>query len=315
MPDSSSKRVIYATLVADVAITLTKFVAAWFTGSAAMLSEAVHTLVDTGAELLLLYGLHRGARPPDEFHPFGHGRELYFWSFIVSLLVFALGAGVAAYGGMARVVHPQPINHPMISYIVLGLSFFFEGIAWLIALRAFRHTKGQLGYLEAMRESKDPTSFMVLLVDSAALVGLVIALIGTYVSDALGVPAFDGAASIGVGLVLCVTAMFLSGETKDLLIGERVHPELARSIRSIVSDQPGVEHVRELLTVHLGPRQVLAMLNVGFVETLTTGEIETTVEIMEQRLKSAHPQIEAVFVKPQSFGADRRAREQAMARR
>lgn len=304
---TSNRWAIHAALYSDLAITLMKLAAAWYTGSSAMLSETVHSLVDAGVAMLLLYGLHRGARPRDEFHPFGYGRELYFWSFIVALLVFALGAGVAVYGGLARVLHPEPINNPAVSYIVLGLSFVVETAAWVVAFRAFRLTKGELGYLEAMQQSKDPNSFTVLLMDSADLVGLVIATIGIYASEATGVPAFDGAASIGIGVLLCVTAIFLAYETTGLLIGEHAHPELARAIRRIAAEQTGVKQVNALFTVHVGPLQVVALLNVGFVDTLSAGEVERAVELIEQQIKSAYPEVEAVFVKPQSAAGYRRA--------
>jgi cation diffusion facilitator family transporter len=312
MASSSFKKVIYAALFGNLAIALIKFGAAWLTGSSAMTSEAVHSLVDTGNEVLLLYGIRRAAQPPDEFHPFGYGRELYFWSFIVAVLVFALGAGVAGYHGIERVLHPKPIVDPMINYVVLGFSFLFEGASWRIAMKEFRAVKGDLGYFAAMRLSKDPTSFIVLLEDSAALLGVLIALIGTYASEALDEAAFDGVASIGIGVVLGVTAIFLARETKGLLIGESARPALTRSIRRIAAKQPGIEHVNELFTVHLAPRQVVAMLNVHFVNALTAGEVEAAVDMIERRIKSALPEVEAVFVKPQSTETYRRARERSI---
>jgi cation diffusion facilitator family transporter len=309
MASSSFKKVIYAALFGNLAIALTKFGAAWLTGSSAMTSEAVHSLVDTGNEVLLLYGIRRGAQPPDEFHPLGHGRELYFWSFIVAVLVFALGAGIAGYHGIERVLHPKPIVDPIINYVVLGFSFLFEGVSWRIAMKEFRAVKGELGYFAAMRQSKDPTSFIVLLEDSAALLGVLIALIGTYASQALDEAAFDGVASIGIGVVLGATAIFLARETKGLLIGESAHPGLTRSIRRIASEQPGIERVNELFTIHLAPRQVVAMLNVHFANTLTAGEVEAAVDMIERRIKSALPEVEAVFVKPQSTETYRDTRE------
>lgn len=302
-----NRQAIYAAVYGDVAITLMKLAAAWYTGSSAMLSETVHSLADVGVAMLLLYGLRRGARPRDELHPFGYGREIYFWSFIVALLVFALGAGVAVYGGLARVLHPEPINNPAVSYIVLGLSFMVEGAAWLVAFRVFRLAKGELGYLEAMQQSKDPNSFTVLLMNSADLAGLIIATIGIYASVATGVLEFDGAASIGIGALLCATAIFLAYETTGLLIGEHAHPALARSIRRIAAGQAGVRQVNALFAVHVGPQQVVALLNVGFAEPLTAREVERAVELIEQQIKSTHPEVEAVFVKPQSAAAFRRA--------
>jgi len=214
MARRSSKKVVYAALLGNVLVALTKFAAAGLTGSSAMVSEAIHSLVDTGNEILLLYGLRRAARPPDELHPLGHGRELYFWSFIVTLLIFALGAGVSVYEGISHVIAPVPISNSIVNYVVLGLAFVFEGISWGVAIKEFRSAKGKRGYFEAVRQSKDPTMFMVLFEDTAALIGLMIALAGIATSEALDRSVLDGAASIGIGVLLGVVAMFLAREAK-----------------------------------------------------------------------------------------------------
>jgi cation diffusion facilitator family transporter len=307
--NSSSKTVIYAALAGNLAIALTKLGAALFTGSSAMLSEAVHSFVDTGNEVLLLYGLRRAAKPPDEAHPLGHGREIYFWSFIVALLIFALGAGVSVYEGVSHVRRPTPIESPLVNYIVLGLSFLFEGGSWCVALREFRAAKGDLGYYEAVHESKDPTTFMVLFEDSAALLGLLIAFAGTYVGDMLDLPVLDGVASIGIGAVLAITAIFLARESKGLLMGEEAHPAVVRSIRRIASEQPGVERVNGILTVHLAPRQIVAALSLEFADDLPATEIEAVVASLEQRIRAAHPAVFTVFVKPQTAGLFQQARQ------
>jgi cation diffusion facilitator family transporter len=296
----SAKKVVYAALFGNLAIAVTKFAAAFYTGSSAMLSEAGHSLVDTGNELLLLYGMHRASRRPDLAHPLGHGRELYFWSFIVALLIFALGAGVAFYQGIAHLRHPSPIESPLVSYVVLALSACFEGASWRIALREFRAAKGELGWFAAVRQSKDPASFMVLFEDSAALLGLAIAAAGTAASETLGRPEFDGIASIGIGLVLAATAAFLARESKGLLIGEGARPEVQRSIRRVAAEEPGVERVNGLLTVHMAPNQIVAALSVEFADQLTATEIEAAVAGIERRLAAAHPEVVAVFVKPQT---------------
>jgi cation diffusion facilitator family transporter len=293
----------------NLAVAMAKFGAAAFTGSAAMLSEAVHSLVDTGNELLLLYGIRRAARPPDEAHPLGHGRELYFWSFIVALLIFALGAGVSIVEGIERVRHPSPVVNPTVNYIVLGLSFLFEGASWCISLKQFRARKGSLGYLEAVRRSKDPPSFIVLFEDSAALVGILIALIGTYASEALRQPVFDGLASIAIGLVLAVTSMLLARESKSLLIGEAARPALVRSICRMAAEQPGIERVNGVITVQMAPHQVFVALSVDFADHLTASDIEAAVAGLEERIKKAHPDVAAVFVKPQTAATFQRARD------
>ena len=296
----TSKKAIYAALAGNLLIALTKFVAAAVTGSSAMLSEGVHSLVDTGNELLLLYGLHRSTRPPDREHPLGHGRELYFWSFIVALLVFALGAGVSFYEGVSHILRPEPISRVLVSYIVLGLSLLFEGSSWLVAFREFSRRKGRLGYIDAVRQSKDPTIFTVLFEDSAALLGLLIAFIGILAADRTGIPELDGVASIGIGLILAITAGFLARETKGLLIGEQASPKLEAAILTIAAADPAVQRANGVITVHLGPDQVVAALSAEFEDGMTAPQIEACVERIEARIKSEHSEITTLFVKPQT---------------
>ena len=202
MAASSSKTVIYAALIGNGLIAITKFIAAGITGSAAMLSEAVHSVVDTGNQGLLLYGIRRSNRPPDDAHPFGYGMELYFWAFVVAILIFAGGAGISAYHGIEKILHPEPLENAYINYIVLALAMVFEAVAWWIAFKAFRATKGELGYFEAVRRSKDPTLFTVLFEDSAAMLGLVVAFIGIALGQALDMPVLDGVASVLIGVIL-----------------------------------------------------------------------------------------------------------------
>jgi cation diffusion facilitator family transporter len=308
MASCSSKRVIYAALLGNLLVAVTKFAAAASTGSSAMASEAIHSLVDTGNEILLLYGLRRASRPADERHPFGHGRELYFWSFIVALLVFALGAGVSVYEGISHVLHPAPITHPLVNYIVIGLAMLFEGISWWVALQEFRTAKGELGYLAAMRQSKDPPSFMVLFEDSAALLGLLIALAGTAAAEALRLPVLDGVASIAIGVLLGVVAFFLARETKGLLIGEGARSEILASICAMAREQPGIEQSNGLMTVHLGPRQVVAMLSVDFANEIPAGEVEAIVAALEEQVRKRYPEIVTLLIKPQSAAEFQRSR-------
>src|SRR5262245_49929544 len=230
MSPPSGRVSVYVALASNLAIAVCKFIAAWITGSSAMLSEAVHSLVDTTNELLLLYGLRRAARPADINHPFGHGRELYFWSFIVALLVLTLGAMVAGYQGVSHILQPEPIRSPLTNYVVLGVSFLFEGFSWLVGLRAFRATKGDQGYLEAFRTSRDPTTFTVLFEDTAALLGLVIAAAGIAAAQLWDAPQLDGVASIGIAIVLLVCSVLLARKTKDLLIGGPARPHLRDAI-------------------------------------------------------------------------------------
>jgi cation diffusion facilitator family transporter len=297
-----SKMVIYAALAGNLAIALTKFAAAFFTGSSAMLSEGVHSLVDTGNGGLLLYGMHRAARPADRTHPLGHGRELYFWSFIVALLVFALGAGVSFYEGIIHIMAPEPVANVKVNYIVLGLSFLFEGSSWLVALKEFRREKGSQSWLRAVQSSKDPSVYTVLFEDSAALLGLIVAFAGILAAELLEMPELDGAASIGIALILGATAIFLARESKGLLIGEPASPEVQKKVLAIVQQDPAVQRANGVLTVHMGPREIVAGLSIEFEDHLAAPEIEACVERIEARLKKEMPEITRLFVKPQTTG-------------
>jgi cation diffusion facilitator family transporter len=297
---SSSKKVIYAALVGNLLVAATKFAAAAITGSSAMLSEAVHSLVDTGNEVLLLHGLRRAARPADQAHPFGHGREVYFWSFVVALSVFALGSGVSLYEGIHHVREPVPITRPVVNYVVLALALVFEGASWRVAFKEFRGEKGQQTFLEAARRSKDPTTFMVLFEDSAAVLGLVIALAGTLAAELLDRPVLDGVASIAIGILLALVAAFLARESKGLLIGEPAQSEVSDAICAIVTAQPGIERANGLFTVHVGPRQVVAGITVDFRDDLTARQVEDIVARVEARVRQAHPEIVSLLIKPQS---------------
>lgn len=299
-PDSHSRFVVYAALVGNLLIAISKFVAAAIGGSSAMLSEGVHSLVDTTNEVLLLYGLHRAGEPPDRTHPFGHGRELYFWNFIVALLVFALGAGVSFYEGVSHIRHPEAITDPRLSYIVLAIAFLLEGITWVISLRNVRARKGTVGYLEAFRRSKDPSVFTVLFEDSAALLGLLIAAAGILGAEQLGDPRIDGYASIGIALVLATASILLARETKGLLIGEQADPRLRQSILAISSATPGVRQVNAVLTSQLGPRQVVASVSAEFDDSLSTPQVEESVNTIERNVRSKHPEVVGLFVRPET---------------
>ncbi|WP_192178176.1 cation diffusion facilitator family transporter [Mesorhizobium amorphae] len=304
-----SRKVIYAALAGNLTIALTKFAAAFFTGSSAMLSEGVHSLVDTGNGGLLLYGMHRAARPPDLMHPLGHGRELYFWSFIVALLVFALGAGVSFYEGVMHIMAPEPVANVKVNYIVLGLAFLFEGSSWWVALKEFRKQKGGLGWLKAVQLSKDPSVYTVLFEDSAALLGLVVAFAGILAAELLDMPELDGAASIGIAMILGATAIFLARESKGLLLGETASPEVQKKLLAIAQQDPAVQRANGVLTVHLGPEEIVAGLSIEFEDHLSAPEIEACVERLEARLKKEMPEITRLFVKPQTAGTWERRRK------
>ncbi|GAO40385.1 putative cation transporter [Sphingomonas changbaiensis NBRC 104936] len=299
MPAPESRTSIIAALVGNLLIAATKGVAAALSGSSAMLSESVHSLVDSGNEILLLYGQHRAAKPPDEQHPFGYGRELYFWCFVVALLIFAVGAGVSIYEGILHIRHPEPNTRPTLSYIVFGLAFLFEGASWWFGWRAFRQAKGKLAWWTAVRVSKDPTSFMVFFEDSAALIGIVIAAVGTFVSVELQKPWIDGVASILIGGVLAAVSVVLARESKALLIGERASPVLTESIEKMVAADPCVESVESITTSQLAPDKVFAALGLQFDDSLSVSDIEHLIARLEDRIRAEHPELFRIFVRPQ----------------
>jgi cation diffusion facilitator family transporter len=301
MSASGSKLVIVAALVGNALISVTKFAAAMITGSSAMLSEGIHSLVDCGNQALLLYGMKRAAKPADEEFPFGHGKEVYFWSFVVAILIFAVGAGVSIYEGLVHLQHPVEMSNFMVNYIVLGLAIAFEGVCWILALREFTRAKGKWGYVEAVKKGKDPSIFVVLFEDSAALLGLVVALVGVVSGHLLGVAWADGAASVVIGLILGGTAIWLAYETKSLLIGEAADPELVKGIRALVEDSPEVTMVNEVLTMHMGPDFVLANMSVNFRDCVTAAELESAVAGMDRRIKEAYPTVKRVFIEGESW--------------
>ncbi|HEX3914722.1 MAG TPA: cation diffusion facilitator family transporter [Steroidobacteraceae bacterium] len=300
MAKSSTLRAVWAALAGNLLVAVAKFVAAAVTGSAAMLSEAVHSLVDTINELLLLYGIARSDRPADRQHPLGYARELYFWSFVVALLIFALGAGVSAYQGIHRLEDPQPIEHPMVIYIVLGASILFEGGSWFIGMRAFRSTKRNLGWWEAFRQSKDPPAFIVVFEDSAAVLGILAAAAGTTATIFTADTRWDGIASLFIAAILAGVAALLAQESKALLIGERADPSVSDAIIRIAAGMPGVCNANSIVTVQLSPKSVVATLSLDFFDYMRAPDIERAVEELEKKIRSAHPEVSALFVKPQS---------------
>ena len=297
---SHSNTVIYAALAGNILVALTKAVAAAMTGSSAMLSEAIHSFVDTINEVLLLYGGWRSRRAPDLAHPFGFGRELYFWSFIVALLIFALGAGVSLYEGIRHVLAPDPIRNPVVSYVVLTLSLVFEGASWWVALRSLRAAKGEMTYLQAIHRSKDPPQFMVVLEDTAAIAGILIAFAGTWASVTFHEPRFDGIASILIALVLAVIATVLARESMELLIGERADPAMQQAIGDMARAMDGVVAVNGMLTSQMSPQQVVIAMSVEFDDGLGIVAVERIVCELENRAREAYPEIMSLFIKPQS---------------
>lgn len=274
-----------------------------------MMTEGVHSLVDTGNQLLLLYGLKRSARPADDKHPFGYGKELYFWTLLVAILIFAVGAGISIYEGIEKTLHPTPVSSAWVNYLVLTLGILFEGAVWRVAFEEFSKTKGDLGWWQAVKASKDPTVFTVLFEDTAALLGLLVAFIGILASQALDMPALDGIASICIGLILGATAAFLAYECKGLLTGEGADPKVIAGIRTILAKHQGITGVNEVLTMHFGPTNVLLAVSLDFDDHLTAAQVEETVTAIEAEVRSAYPQVDRVFIEAQSLGSHRQARQ------
>jgi cation diffusion facilitator family transporter len=291
--------VVYAALAGNLAIAIAKFAAAAFTGSAALFSEGIHSVVDTGNELLLMYGLHRARIAPDRGHPFGYGRELYFWSFLVTLHIFVLGACAAIYEGWSHIREPRPLDRLPVVYAVIGVSMLFEGASWRIAWREFRRDMAGGDVFRAFRRSKDPSVFTVLVEDSAALIGLLLALLGTSAAHFLHRPALDGAASLAIGALLATTAILLARETKGLLIGESAYPRVQRGIEDIAAADPAVARVHEVVTIQLAPDQIIAALDVQFAPLLDAPAIAAGFARIESRVMRDYPEVQRLFVRPQ----------------
>ena len=290
-----------AALVGNGLIACTKFIAAGITGSSAMLSEAIHSVVDTGNQGLLLWGMKRAAKPADERHPFGYGMELYFWTFVVAILVFAIGAGVSLYEGFSKLFDPHEIQRPMVNYVVLSVAMVFEAVAWIIAFREFRRRKGAAhGYFEAVQLSKDPTVFTVLFEDSAAMLGLMVAMVGLLLAQWLGDPMYDALASIAIGVILSLTAAVLAYESKGLLIGEAASPEVQDGIRRLIAGERGVININEILTMHLGPQDVLLTISLDFADFMSSRDVERSISVMEERIKQKFPEVARIFIEAQS---------------
>ncbi|MDR6849861.1 MAG: cation diffusion facilitator family transporter [Sphingomonas sp.] len=291
--------VVIAALFANLGIALAKFVAAAITGSSAMLTEGFHSVVDSFNQLLLLYGQHRGRRPPDEAHPFGYGRELYFWSFVVAILIFGVGAGVSIYEGWVHILEPEPLHDPLVNYIVLGVSFALEGGSWFVAVREFAAANRGKGWWAAVRKSKDPAGFIVLFEDSAAIAGLIVAGVGVWASQAWGDPRIDGAASIVIGVILGIVAALLAREAKGLLIGEGADPAVVAKVRAIVAARPEITAVNHVRTIHTAPDSIFVAISADFRDQITMGDAETLIETIETELKAAEPMLSSIYIRPE----------------
>jgi cation diffusion facilitator family transporter len=304
-----SKTAIVAAILGNLAIATTKFIAAAFTGSSAMLSEAIHSVVDTGNGGLMLLGVYRSRKPPDFEHPFGHGRELYFWTLIVGILIFAVGGGMSIYEGITHIQHPTPPENLWWSYGTLALAMVFEGTTWAFGWKAFSAERGRQGVLQAIHTSKDPTSFTVLLEDSAALLGLLFAFLGIFLGQRFGLPLLDGVASIIIGALLCAVAALMVYESQGLLIGEGVDRETLDSLRALVEADTDVEHVQHLHTIYQGAHSVLLIIQLRFKNRLTAIDVRRAVKRLQSNIRAHYPDINGVFFGGESLGEDAHADE------
>ncbi|MFC3581588.1 cation diffusion facilitator family transporter [Sphingomonas hylomeconis] len=297
--DGGSNIVILAALAANLGIAVAKFIAAGISGSSSMLTEGFHSVVDSLNQVLLLFGQHRGKRPPDEAHPFGYGRELYFWAFVVAILIFAVGAGVSIYEGYTHFLDPEPLRDPTINYIVLGIALLLEGTSWVIAMREFAASKGDAGWWQSIHKSKDPAGFIVLFEDSAALAGLLIAGLGVWASHAYQDARLDGIASIAIGVILAAVAMLLAREAKGLLIGEGADPAIVAKVRTVVEASPAITCVNHVRTIHTAPDAIFVAISADFHDQVTMGEAETLIEGIEDQLRLAVPQLSSIYIRPE----------------
>ena len=296
----STRKVLYAAIFANIAIMIAKMVAAGVTGSSAMLSEGIHSVVDTGNGGLLLLGLHLSRRQADELHPFGYGRELYFWTMVVALAVFALGGGFSIYEGVQHLVRPHALEHLAATYIVLACSALFEGSSLAIAVQEFRKMNPGLSLLQSIKRSKDPASFTVLFEDSAAVAGIAIALAATWLGQRYHINSLDGIASLLIGVLLMLVAMLLGAKTKALLIGEGLERKALHAIREMAAEVPGVERSGYPFTTFFGPHEALLAMTVQFRKGFSSRQVELSVDQIEERVRAEYPDVKHIFLEVDS---------------
>lgn len=293
---AESRVAVYGAIAANVAIAATKFTVAGFTGSSAMLSEAVHSVVDTGNDILLLVGLSRSKRPATPEHPFGHGKELYFWSLIVGVLIFGVGGGISFYEGVLHVREGAPLTDPFWNYVVLGAAAAFEGTSFVVAWRQFARERGRTPFWRALHTSKDPTTFTVVAEDSAALAGLAIAAAGVFLSHELDMPELDGVASMLIGLLLAFVAVLLIRESRGLLVGEGIQPQTARAIQEILKRESGVTEVGPVLSMYIGPQEALVAVEVRFAPDTPTSEAADAVRRAQDAIRDRFPTLKRIYI-------------------
>ena len=299
---AESRIAVYGAIAANIAIAIMKFVVAAITGSSAMLSEGIHSLVDTGNGVLLLVGIRLSQRKPTAEHPFGHGKEIYFWSLIVAVLIFGLGGGVSAYEGILHILNPKPLRDAFWSYIVLLGAALFEGASFVVALRQFMRDRidPSLSFWKSLPIAKDPTTYTVLAEDGAALAGLAAAAIGIFASDQLGMPVLDGAASVFIGVLLAAVAVLLMRQARGLLIGEGIRPETAEKIRELALATTGIKTVARPLSMYIGPDEILLTLDVGFDTAFSADDVAKAVRQLENAIRERYPKMKRIYIEARS---------------
>ncbi|MBX9851289.1 MAG: cation diffusion facilitator family transporter [Cytophagaceae bacterium] len=301
MSKGSSSIAIISALVSNLAVATTKFIAASYTGSSAMISEGIHSLVDAANTLLLLIGSKRSQRAPSIKHPFGYGKEIYFWTLVVAISLFAIGGGMSIYEGIDHIAHPRSLQDPTWNYVVLGLSLIFTGISWVVAFREFSKTRKEKTVWTALRSSKDPGVFAILFEDTADVAGIVVAFIGVYVGHMLENPYIDGIAAIVIGTMLIITSFMLVYQSKRLLIGESADPELIQKVIDISKADPAVDMVKPPLTMHLGPNDILLALGINFNKELNSGEVAAAIDRIEKAIRDKYPEVKKIFIEAKSI--------------
>jgi cation diffusion facilitator family transporter len=302
----NSKIAIYGALAANIGIAVVKFIAASITGSSAMISEGIHSTVDSGNSLLLLLGMKRSQVPPDRGHPFGHGKEIYFWSLIVAILVFSLGGGMSIYEGISHLQHPEELKNPFWNYVVLLVSMCFEGASLVYAVREFNKSRGKFGFWKEVGMSKDPALFAVIYEESAAIAGLTIALVGVFLGHYFNNPMYDAIASMLIGGVLVVVAITMVKESKGLLVGESADRAIVTGIYDLVNSEPKVKTLYFPLTMHLAPDEILLALDVEFDKVMTVDDLFDTITTIEDKIKAAYPSVKKIYIEAKNFGGRER---------
>ncbi|MGV3587851.1 MAG: cation diffusion facilitator family transporter [Adhaeribacter sp.] len=297
---AASKIPLYSALVANLAIAITKFIAAGATGSSAMISEGIHSLVDTTNEILLLYGIHRSKKQADAQRPFGYSKELYFWAFIVSILIFGIGGGISFYEGVTHLQHPSVIEDPHWNYLVLGIAFALDGFSFFTAQREFTRQRGSTPFWAAVRKSKDPSTFVVLFEDAADLLGLTVAFLGVFLGHYYQNPYFDGIASMLIGVILAAIATLLLIESRSLLMGETAEPEILQEAMQLASNNPGVAKVGLPLSMYMGPEDIILAIPITFQDEVTSREITETIARIRQNIQQQIPPVKQIFINPSS---------------